>query len=204
MQTHFTPAVLAAFAALLSAAPSPAAIVSGAGTNGDTFSQIAPPPSVGNNDQQTNNTLFAFNEKQDQVLAQAIDLDLVPIGDPTTLLIGTAVSSHYVFADPSASLNRVTGSVTFDQPILGVIFDDTKLDATNTILGTAGGYDSPSLLGLESGDIVTLTAIDTVTIDFTAGSPGDYIRVITQGVPEPSSLTTLALAATAMTRRRRT
>ncbi|MEQ9455484.1 MAG: hypothetical protein RLN76_12940 [Phycisphaeraceae bacterium] len=196
------PTLATALTLSLAATSAHAAILSGTAGLGDTFSQISPPAAVGNNNQQTNNTLFAFNEKQNVTLSAALDTDLTFAGPPSTLPIGSLVSSHYVFVDPSAPSNRVTGTVTFDQPILGVIFDDTKLDASASQLGAPGTtYFSPSLLGLESGDIVTIPSANTVSIDFTAGSPGDYIRVITQGVPEPASASLLAL--TLLTLRRR-
>ncbi|WP_428386888.1 hypothetical protein [Mucisphaera sp.] len=179
-----------------------AAIDSGTAGPGDTFLQISPPTNVGNNNQNTNDTLFAFDEKQKQVLTSGLTLDLPAATSPTVLPAGTIISSHYVFVDPSGSRNNVVGTVTFDNPILGIIFEDINLDASNFLGAIGTTYASPSLLGLEGGDLVAISGTNTVSIDFTAGSPGDYIRVITEDIPEPATASLLALGLLSMSRRR--
>jgi hypothetical protein len=46
-------------------------------------------------------------------------------------------------------------------------------------------YLNPSQRGLESGDSVTISATDpkTVDIDWTASTPGDYVRILTEFSP---------------------
>ena len=53
-------------------------------------------------------------------------------------------------------------------------------------------YENPTLRGLESGDTVTITGLKTINVDWSAGSPGDYIRVLTNfspsAVPVPAAV----------------
>ena len=56
-------------------------------------------------------------------------------------------------------------------------------------------YLNPALRGLESGDSVTITGLRRIDVDWTASSPGDYVRVLTKfspggvgTIPEPSAL----------------
>lgn len=193
--------IIAALASTLLAAPAHAAIVGGAvtgGTAGGTFIQITPAPgfTVGNNNQQDPN-LYAFNEVQNHTLTTAIG----------SIAAGTVVSSHYVFFDPAPS-RSVIGGVTFDSAILAIITATGDLLASDPELGLSWvNYLNPAARGLEQGDTVSITG-NTMSLRWTASTPGDYVRVITVGaVPEPQTWAMMLLGffglGTAIRRARR-
>ena len=187
-----------------------AAVVTGNATGGSAvagggvFQQISPAPgfAVGNDNQQSNN-LFAFNENQSVILLA----DLVTsIGG--TILAGTRVNSHYVFFDPDLS-RRVIGNVTFDGNILGLLTTATSLSNSDADFDLSGvSYLSPNFRGLEDDDFATFAG-NTLNVDFTASTPGDYIRVISvAAVPEPGTWTMMiigfGLVGSSMRRRSKT
>ncbi len=158
-----------------------AGVVSGTATTG--FSIIAAPAEVGNNNQQ-DPMVFAWNEQQNVVLP--VDL-VADVGG--TILAGTRVASHGIVFDPVNATNT-TASVTFDRPILGVLYLTDKLAATDALLGAPGTiYNSPSARGLENGAERASTLFSGNTLEFTwrASSPGDNVRVLTAAVPEPAT-----------------
>ena len=108
----------------------------------------------------------------------------------------TVVASHYVFFDPLAdgvAGRRVIGTVTFDADILAVVTTKPDLIASDFLGAPTANYLSPNLRGLEGSDSASIGPDNhTVSVNFFAKSPGDYIRVITAesstAVPEPSSM----------------
>lgn len=139
----------------------------------------------------------SFNE-QHAVLPFDIQLDapagsqLTAVGDLAPLIIpqGTCVKSHYVNYEPGAGASA-SGSLRFDQPILGVAVLQATLSATDFLGAPGTNYPTPLLCagapgvdcGLELGaDRVRVNA-QTIEVDFDAGSPGDRLRVVTRGNP---------------------
>ena len=182
------------------AGPASATIIGGAvtgGTSGGTFvdvSPIAPGYQVGNNNHQSPD-LFGFNEDQNILLAAPL---LIDVGG-TSIAANTVVASHYVFFDP-LNLTSVIGYVDFDSAVLGIITSRPKLDASDILANTNAVYNSPSARGLESNDFAGIdgTFDFRINVDFVAGNPGDYIRVLTArspaaDVPEPATLTLFGL-----------
>ncbi|MGZ2258520.1 VPLPA-CTERM sorting domain-containing protein [Roseobacter sp. A03A-229] len=179
---------IGAFAAFAAAQSVSAAVVDGLVTSGaGVFEEIADPSglTIGENNQQSDN-LFAFNEVQNFTLDSDLETD---IGG--TISAGTTVSSHYVFFDPVRASQ--TGYVDFDGKILGVITSLGTLTLSDYLgLGTVD-YLSPALRGLENGDVVGIDEDNDqrILVDWFAASPGDYIRIITEGnlgvVPIPAS-----------------
>ncbi len=183
-----TPHLLAATLALAFSTHATAAVVSGAITGGSAspgvFTILTPPFAVGNNNQSANNALFAYNEKQNVLLGSALTLDLGGV-----IAAGTRIASHGVVFDPVAS-RSVIGSVTFDRPILGVIWLDSRLAATDALLSLPLiTNNNPGSRGLEARDRPGTTFVgNTLFInDWVASSPGDNLRVITAAVPEPAT-----------------
>jgi hypothetical protein len=168
------------------AAPAAAVVSGGALTGGSAFSnggvfQVVANPSgltVGG-DNFGNNNVRAFNEVQDFVLAGNL---AVNTGGP--ILAGTTIRSHYVNFDPAQQRGAI-GTITFNGPILGIIWERRQLIDSH-FLGAAGvNYVNPTLVGFEDNDFATFSG-NTVSYDLNASSPGDSFRVIT-GVPEPES-----------------
>jgi hypothetical protein len=139
---------------------------------GGTFSQLCEPIGpIGNNNLQAND-LFAFEEAQGVVLAEPLNLD---IPAASALAAGTLVSSYYVAFDPG-NTKDIVGSITFPGDIVGVAFSLENLGASDGLGNPTAAYLNPSLRGLEAGDSASFSG-DTLSVEFTADSPGDYLRV---------------------------
>lgn len=200
----------AAAASLLAASQVNATIVSGAVTSGGgavfvklpvPLSGATPFNTVGQDNFNSPN-LFGFDESQNTTLTSSLTPDF-----GATLSSGTTVASHYVFFDPISG--RVTGTVNFDSIILAVLSSTVKLQATDYLANTGVNYLNPGLRGLEAVDVVSFAGTQ-LTINFTASSPGDYVRVLTAfspgAVPEPGSFALVGVALFGMgavARRRR-
>jgi len=115
--------------------------------------------------------LFTFEEQQNVELAEPLSLD-----DTTVIAAGEFVSSFYVVWDPVPS-NRIIATVTFPDTIIGVITDRDELQASEFLGNASAQYLNPSLLGLEGGDDIEIDGAN-LSIDFSAGSPGDSVRVL--------------------------
>ena len=155
---------------------------------------FGPPNSVGDDTFQSPN-LFAFNENQNITLTGPLSVDIGSGSVPT----GTIVASHYVFFDPGPTQTMI-GSVNFDSDILGVMTSTANLAASDFLANTGVNYLNPAARGLEAGDIVTISGPRQVSVNLSASSPGDYIRVLTAfspsatpTVPEPSTFALLGL-----------
>jgi hypothetical protein len=174
---------------LMLAGPGPAGarIVGGRVTGGSalsaggTFVQLVPPlpnpfgppNSVGNDNFQSPN-LYGFNESQNILLTKALTVNVGTSPIPS----GTVVASHYIFFDPGPS-QQVIGTIDFDATVLGILTSTTTLAATDFLAQTGVNYLNPTARGLEAGDSATISGERQVHVDFTASSPGDYIRVLT-------------------------
>ena len=173
------------------------------------------PNSVGDDTFQNPN-LYGFNESQNAVVAAGgLNVNVVPAasaGGGTgggMIAAGTIVASHYIFYDPVG--NSQQGWVEFDSNILGILTATGSLAASDYLANTGVNYLNPSLRGLEDGDAAwVLTAQpNRVYVDWSASTPGDYIRVLTAfspgAVPEVGStllLLGLSLAGLSVWRRK--
>ncbi len=171
------------------------------------FTDSTPDNTVGDNTFQNNN-LYAFDEDQNISITSTI---LVDIGiNPVD---GDTVASHYVFFDPATSKSQV-GFVDFDADIFGVITSSSKLGASDFLANTGVIYLNPGLRGLEAGDsaIIDPTNARRLLVNWTASTPGDYVRVLTMespiatsAIPLPAALPLFltGLAGLGLIRRRR-
>lgn len=173
---------------------------------------------VGNDNFQDPN-LYGFDESQNILLVAPLDVDILADGmggemGSGSLGAGTTAASHYIFFDPTSGL--VEGTVEFDSNILGIISSESgtmNLSESDFLANTGVNYANPGLRGLESNDSVMITGLRQITVDFSASTPGDYIRVLTafspgardHAVPEPvtATLGALGMGALAMATRRR-
>jgi hypothetical protein len=71
----------------------------------------------------------------------------------------------------------VEATLTFPDDIIGVITTRNELQASEFLGNASATYLNPGLLGLESTDSVSVDGAN-LTVDFSANSPGDSIRVI--------------------------
>ena len=181
---------LAALAGVgLATSPASAAVVSGAltggsaFTNGGSFQFLATPPAIVGNDNQQSNNLFAFNEKANAALLVNITPDF-----GSALLAGQKFNSHFVFFDPDPFAAWHWSSVTFDAPILAVLAVTAKMNASDASFGLPSvTYLTPAARGLETNTDRFSVSGNTLSLDWTASDPGDYIRVLTAPVPEPAT-----------------
>ncbi|QIE57743.1 hypothetical protein G5B40_04185 [Pikeienuella piscinae] len=182
------------------ASPAAAVVVSGSvdsPANADfkklftPFDESNPDNTVGGNN-FNDNVLYAFDEDQNIVLGDLLEVDF---GDD--IAAGTMVASHYVFYDPK-NTKRLKGSIEFDAKILGVASSKGLLDASDFLANNLVTYVSRDLRGLEGNDSLSFSD-NILNVNFYAGSPGDYIRVFTErsvtaAVPIPAALPLLASA----------
>lgn len=175
--------------------------------------QIPPPPSVALNAYITTNNIVVFNEKQNVAFSGSVDV-LSPIIGPwyhPLTSVGTMngiVSSHLVHAQPiytgPTAVNR-TGRVTFANPIVAIIFSNTRLDATDASLGlgsVAYPFGVPNR-GMNAAFVGQdrCRLINAFTIEFTLGASIDQARVLT--TPTPGAFAVAAMGASIWGVRRR-
>ena len=188
------------------------------GTSGAVTVVSPPPASVVAPNFQENDVIHLFSEQTDVVLGADVTADMtVPYTqyDPPppsgrtlgTIPMGTVVSSYYVHFDPVTG-NSVQGSVTFAEPILGVMAEgDTgcttltppvtletdSVDPPGDTLGPTNFLGAPGtaypsgacFLGIENAPDRLRLGENTLEMAFGAGSPGDRVRILTAQTGTP-------------------
>jgi hypothetical protein len=165
-----------------------------------TVLKITPPPSVQLDALESNQNAFFFAERVSFVLPSTIAVDASSPGTynsvgsltPGIIPAGTVVDSFFLHADPFDPNNGVfySGTVSFLNPILGVIALSAGLDQTDAILGAPGTlYPVPGnelVRGFELGfpDLFVVSA-DRKTLSFSnaAGGADDQLRIVTAASP---------------------
>lgn len=154
---------------------------------------------------------FIFDEQQN---VPVTNLSVNVINNPSTTpgtsfpgLLTATVDSHLFHLD--APFFMGSGSIQFSGQILGVIYRDLDLDATDVLLG-AGGTTYPTTLANRGWVISPFGGFsinnDTFHFQFatTAGAIDiDQIRILTRSVPTPGAASLLALGGLTACRRRR-
>jgi len=165
-----------------------------------TVLKITPPPSVRLDALENNQNAFFFAERVSSVLPSAITVDATLPGTynsvgsltPGAIPLGTVVDSFLLHADPFDPNNGVSysGSLTFLNPILGVIAMSGGLDQTDAILGAPGTlYPVPGnepARGFELGfpDMFVISPDGkTLTFSNVAGGADDQLRIVTAASP---------------------
>lgn len=201
------PTIFATLVGAMLASSSQAIIIS---TTGGA-SLIATPADARLNVLTSSTLARCWNESQGYMLTSALNLDAAATGAynseaslpsvQPTVPAGTLVNSHYVhFDSPGGASASVSGSVTFDQDILGVICKGDAA-ATNKTMDLSDYLSSGTLYddgladrGMElaaNADTFSISANRrTVTFHMAITEPGDRIRIVT--VPEPFSMLGLA------------
>lgn len=183
-----------------------------------------PPTDISEGNWESDTQIRAFAEQQNVTLQQGLTVDISQPGESdatnpnlstATIPAGTVVDSYLVHFDPvgqPTSRVSLSGSLTFDEPILGVIALGDSLDDSDAAVGlpSVTTYSSGPGRGLEfvqedDNDSLTLGAyqsgLQTVTCGLRSTTSVDEFRVIT-AVPEPAVLAPAVLALCLMKRRR--
>ena len=86
--------------------------------------------------------MFLFSEQQDVTLSPGLAVDSSPVrgnGGAATLPAGSELSSHILHADKIGNTGQVVsfdGSYTFDDPVVGLIWQGAKLNQTDNRSGS--------------------------------------------------------------------
>lgn len=185
--------ILAAIAGLaLAAAPANAVITSIVlGTGPVSSSIIAAPANV---QTLSGNTFFGFTERSNFLVSgpantrpQILPAPLFPNGS-VAVPTNTRVSSHFFVFAPTAN-RTVTGTITFNQHIIGIQRTFGAINAASSLPLRAPGtsYALTSNQGTDGGDTLTFVNSKTLNFSMTATSVNkDMFSVIT-AVPEPAT-----------------
>ena len=178
--------------------PASADIVSTTGA----VTEIVAPASVVRGNTESDTDIFLFEERQHLQLQSDVSVNITQAGTyvggstltPGIIMTGTFVNSYFIHFDQigqSGLSPVVSGSVTFDREILGLIALTATLNASDSVLGAAGtSYgtgDGGRRVELDccigNPDTVTLSPDRrtlTITLAVLDGNV-DEIRVITSG-----------------------
>ncbi len=126
-------------------------------------------------------------------ISEPSDCSLVDDLTPATLRPNQSVRSYILHFSPESQLGRrrakrVTGSITFASPVLGIMVGHDELAASSRRFGRRGAGEANqrrelSLTGDQTGDRISLSEDrKTVTLDLVApGRSSDLVRVIVDG-----------------------
>jgi hypothetical protein len=174
-----------------------------AGTTGSVTIASTRPSSVAADQFVTGSLIVSMLERTD-VLDASLAVDLLSSTDANcclspgllpqggTLPEGQRVASYLLHFNPSeeAAANPLwaTGSVTFDAPILGLLFKTASLNDTDALLGTIGEYPT-GLRGVDlaAGELLRLSA-DQRTLNLALHAAANEVvqlRVLTASTSEP-------------------
>ena len=194
-------ALLVALALFVSIVP--AALAAGQPT-GSGFQWLATPPSnIAVGAYESDTQAFVFAERTDFVLPSGITADVAEPGtyDQATdldgkaidIAVGTVVNSYYVHIDQT-DLGQpvIRATITFPDPIIGVILTGAGLDNSRPVLGVptttypsgtaAIGYELTGACPASTQDCVTLAADGRIlTLETSIYNVTDDLRVLTQG-----------------------
>jgi len=185
-----------------------AGIVSTAGR----YTQIAPPPSLAPGQLASTRVGYAIDERQNVLFTGLVDRLGPNLHTPythnnaATAFLSTWVSSHIIHAEANGP--NLVGTVSFDAPIIALIYINTRLDASDATLGNIPTTVYPQGVGNRGFSVATV-GLDTVrllnsnTVHLTLGAGIDQIRVLTVGVPAPGPIAALAMGGLLATGRRR-
>ena len=167
---------------------------------------VSPGPEFVPGRYEDNEHIVVFAERQGITLDSEIPVDLTSPGlyqrihrhNDQKIAAGTTVRSYLLQLDPlgtrernSENKPRVTGQITFDKPVIGLIASTSRLTNTDTLLGHPDGQYKTARRGIEptrkednlgiKRDAVILSDDRrTLSLELSAGSAVDQIRVIVE------------------------
>lgn len=164
----------------------------------------SPPASVNPNATESDTETLIFFEST-ALLSADLSVDGINPGTYNSAVSGvvpsgTNVSSYFLHGDKvgsTASAVMMAGSVTFAQDILGVIATSPKLTASNFLgaPGTIYGTNSLRDFELSANEFFTISNdLKTLTYQLNVSDSADQLRIVTDAVPEPTSMTILGVA----------
>jgi len=178
---------------------------------------ISPPLDVSTDAFESNTAAWLFAEQQNVTLSQDIAVDIsVPGTSPSggvrnlsagIIPAGTQIDSYFIHFDSvdgdAQNPVVVSGSVTFDRDVLGLMVLSDNLNPSHAYPGLPTTLYSPTgeleIVGGGAGtltnDQITLSPDRrTVSFNFRNGVGTDDCRIVTTAVPEPATWILLATA----------
>lgn len=158
----------------------------------------------------TGGTVFTWDEQQN-VPTSGVFVDMTNnpgvSSSPIPGVIAGAFDSHFLHLEDYSGVGPFSGSVTFSGNIIGVIFVNLTLDATDALFG-AGGTTYPTGYPFRGLNTQSSFGISGNTLKFTLNALSPVpevvqIRVLTHPVPTPASAALLGLGGLVAARRRR-
>ena len=160
---------------------------------------ISAPKTVEVNKLESNSNAMFFQEQQNVTLNKTLTVDASKSGSyvhdssfkPANILAGNKVNSYYLHADKvgqTLSFVHARGTITFNEPILGVITTRAGLNNSDYLGGTTTTYPTSGRL-MDSSDMINpdwFSVSDdrkTITFDFQTSTHSDDIRIITAATP---------------------
>jgi hypothetical protein len=155
---------------------------------------------------ESDTTAYAFTERAILELAAPVNVSTQASGTytlaaqltPASIAAGTLVSSFLLHTDRASTTTNYIGSITFANPILGVIVTNAALNNTGAVFAAPGTTCDTTSRGLElngmgGGDVFTISSdYTTFRFNFRTSSGMDEVRIVTAAVPEPSTWSLLA------------
>lgn len=152
---------------------------------------------------------FAWDEKQNVALSLAVDQ--TNNGPDSGAIAGTlsgTYHSHFIHWEPLPGAIGASGSVTYNDPIIGVMFTPLNLDNSDVPAGHTSvtyptGYPFRGIGGFPPSTINVVG--NTIHFNFQSMAPSNQVvqvRVLTQ-IPAPGALSLLGVSGLIATRRRR-
>lgn len=181
---------------------------------------VSPPASVRDDQTESDTKAILFLEKGDVALGANLNVDAVAAGtyngvgtlSTSQITAGTHVASYLLHADPVGDLTRTwEGSMTFDEKILGVIATQAHLNDSDPILGnngtiypTGSPFDTSRGFELSTAEYFVISSdLKSIRYRCVANTQFDQIRIVTESVPEPTTMTALGLGLAGLVRKAR-